>query len=633
MLMTTAQAIVKFLDNQYISFDGKEEKFVKGFFTIFGHGNVLGLGQALAENPYDFQVLQGKNEQGMAHAATAYAKQMKKRSIYACTSSIGPGAANMVTAAGTATVNNIPLLLFPGDVYGSRQPDPVLQQVEQPYDLTISTNDAFKPVTKFWDRITRPEQIMSSLINAMSILTDPKESGAVAICLPQDVQGESYDYPEYFFKKRVHKIHRFIPTMDLIDECIEVIKSGKKPLVICGGGLKYSEAGDTLKAFCKKFNIPFGETQAGKGTIPYDFEYNLGGIGVTGGKASNDIAKIADVVIGIGTRYSDFTTGSKSLFNKDAKFISINLSAFHGKKLDALSLIGDAKATLDILTEKLDAIGYVSKYTNEFKIAKDEWNKEMERLFSIDYSEDLVAEVPNQIDINEYAKVLGTTLTQTKALGIVQDTIAPNSVVVGASGSLPGCMQRVWLPKDENTYHMEYGYSCMGYEVCGALGVKMAEPNREVYSMVGDGSFLMLHSELITAIQQKQKINVLLFDNSGFGCINNLQMGNGIQSFSTEFRYNNNANEEILTIDYATVAKGYGVKTFKATNEEELKEALELSKKEKGCTLIDIKVLPKTMTNGYGAWWNIGTSCVSSSESVLKAHQDKLCSEKNARKY
>ncbi len=633
MLMTTAQAIVKFLDNQYISLDGKEEKFVKGFFTIFGHGNVLGLGQALAENSYDFKIIQGKSEQGMAHSAIAYAKQKKKRSIYACTSSIGPGAANMVTAAATATVNNIPLLLFPGDSYASRQPDPVLQQVEQFHDLNITTNDAFKPVTKFWDRIARPEQIMSSLINAMNILTNPKDAGAVAICLPQDVQGENYDYPEYFFEKRVHKINRCMPTEDLIEECVDIIKEAERPLVICGGGLKYSESGEQLKQFCEKFKIPFGETQAGKGTIPYTFEYNLGGIGVTGGKASNDIAKTADVVIGIGTRYSDFTTGSKNLFNSNTKFININLSEYHAKKLDGLSIIGDAKVTLEVLTKKLSDIDYLSNYKNEIQQAKNSWNKEMERLFTISYSDELCEEIPNQINIHEYAKVLGTTLTQTKALGIIQDNINPNSVVVGASGSLPGCMQRIWLPKRENTYHMEYGYSCMGYEVCGSLGVKIAEPNKEVYAMVGDGSFLMLHSELVTAIQEKEKINILLFDNSGFGCINNLQMENGIKSFSTEFRYCNNTDEEIFTVDYATVAKGYGATTFKVSNEEELINAIKLSKEEKGSVLIHIKVLPKTMTKGYGAWWNIGTSSISNSESVAKAHENKIQNEKEARKY
>lgn len=633
MLMTTAQAIVKFLDNQYISFDGKEEKFVRGFFTIFGHGNVLGLGQALEENSYDFEILQGKNEQGMAHAATAYAKQMKKRSIYACTSSIGPGAANMVTAAATATVNNIPLLLFPGDTYASRQPDPVLQQIEQSYDLTISTNDAFKPVTKFWDRITRPEQIMSSLINAMRVLTSPEDAGAVAICLPQDVQGESYDYPDYFFSKRVHKINRFEPTSDVLEEVVKMIGESKYPLIICGGGLKYSEAEEELKNFCEKFKIPFGETQAGKGTIPYEYEYNMGGIGVTGGKAANDVAKMADLVIGIGTRYSDFTTGSKALFNKDAKFISINLSSFHSNKLDAVSVVGDAKATLKLLNGMLEGEKYKSNYTDEIVNIKNEWNKELDRLFNIDYSEDLSTEIPDQIDVHEYAKVLQTSLTQTKAIGIVQNHIDDSAVVVGASGSLPGCLQRIWLPKEHNTYHMEYGYSCMGYEISGSLGVKMAEPNREIYAMVGDGSFLMLHSELITAIQHNYKINIMLFDNSGFGCINNLQMGNGISSFCTEFRMESDKNKEILTIDYAKVASGYGAKTYKATNEAELIEAIELSKKEKGCTLIDVKVLPKTMTNGYGSWWNVGTSSVANKESVLAAHNDKLANEKIARKY
>ena len=379
--MTTAQAIVKFLDNQYVSMDGRETKFVEGFFTLFGHGIAVGLGEALDTNPGGLRVLQGRNEQGMCHTATAFAKQSNRRKIIPCASSIGPGAANMVTACATATVNNIPLLVFPADTFASRQPDPVLQQLEQSSSLAVTTNDAFKPVCKYWDRITRPEMVMTALINAMRVLTDPAETGACCIALCQDVEGESYDYPDYFFEKRVHRITRPVAVEEELEDLAEVIAGAKKPLVIVGGGVRYSEAGETIEKFCEEFRIPFGETQAGKSTCRSGHPYCLGGIGVTGTYAANTIAKDADVVIAVGSRMSDFTTGSKRLFkNEDKKFVSVNNCRYHAYKMDAVKAVGDARVTVEALAGKLRERGYVSAYTDEITEAKKAWDAEMERL-------------------------------------------------------------------------------------------------------------------------------------------------------------------------------------------------------------------------------------------------------------
>jgi len=633
--MTMAQALVKFLNNQYVEFDGVQTRFVKGIFTLFGHGNVLGLGQALEEDAGGLEVYQGKSEQGMAHAATAFAKQKLRKQIIACTSSVGPGAANMVTAAATATANNIPVLIFPGDVYASRQPDPVLQQIEQTSNLSISTNDAFKAVSKYWDRVSRPEQLMTAMINAMRVLTDTGDTGAVTIALPQDVQGESYDFPDYFFEKRVHRIERTAPTKEMVNDAVAAILKSNKPLIICGGGVRYSECGDTLAEFCQKFNIPFGETQAGKSALPYGFEYNLGGVGVTGGMAANMIAKDADLIIGIGTRFTDFTTASKSLFHDNAAFLNINPSRFHAGKFDGIKVVTDAKTALEVLTEELSKAGYKSAYKTEISEAKDKWNKEMTRLFHKTYKPGDKPEIAGHLDdvLKDYEKALCTCLTQTEVLGALQDVFDDNAVVVGSSGSLPGCMQRIWLPKEKNTYHMEYGYSCMGYEICGALGVKLAEPDKEVYAMVGDGSFLMLHSELVTSIQQNVKINVVLLDNAGFGCINNLQMSTGMGSFFTEFRKGNTADGDVMAIDYAKVAEGYGAKSYRITTLEELKKAVIDAKKQSVSVLFDIKVLPKTMTDGYDAWWNSGVASISKKQSIKDAYKNKIDNFEKARKY
>lgn len=639
--MTTAQALVKFLNQQYVEFDGKQQKFIKGVFTIFGHGNVVGLGQALEEDAGELEVYQGRNEQGMANAAVAFAKQKHRKQIMACTSSVGPGSANMITSAATASANNIPVLLLPGDVFATRQPDPVLQQIEQTHDLSISTNDAFRAVSKYWDRINRPEQLMTTMIQAMRVLTNPADTGAVTICLPQDVQGEAWDFPSYFFQKRVHRIERRLPTKASLADAVEMIKRKKKPVMICGGGVRYAEAAEELKQFAEAFHIPFGETQAGKSAIESNHPYNLGGIGVTGNLAANTIAKEADLVIGIGTRFTDFTTASKQLFqNEEVEFLNINISEFHANKLDALKVIADAKEALLALIDELQVIDYRSSYTVEIGDAKEAWETELARLHNIRFTDqEFTPEVEGHFDgnLNEYVDALDTHLTQTAVIGQINTLLDEDAIIVGAAGSLPGDLQRMWAARKPNTYHMEYGYSCMGYEVAGALGAKLAEPSKEVYAMVGDGSYQMLHSELVTSLQENKKINVLLFDNSGFGCINNLQMGNGMGSFGTEFRYRNQEtrklNGAIMKIDFAASAAGYGVKTYQVTSIEQLQEALKDAKKQTVSTLIDIKVLPKTMTNGYDSWWHVGVAEVSNNQSVQAAYEDKISNLQKARSY
>lgn len=635
--MTVGQAIVKFLDNQYIELDGVENKFVDGIFTIFGHGIVVGLGQALDENPGGLRVYQGRNEQGMAHVATGYARQNNRRKIIACASSIGPGAANMVTAAATATVNRIPLLLFPGDTFAVRQPDPVLQQIEQEDSPSITTNDAYRAVCKFWDRITRPEQLMGTLTQAMRILTDPAKTGAVCIALSQDVEGESYDYPDYFFEKKVHRIRRVLPVKEDLADLVKLISESKKPMIICGGGVRYSEAGATLEKFCERFHIPFAETQAGKSACSSSHPYNLGGVGVTGNLSANTIARDADLIISVGSRLSDFTTGSKELYGK-TKMVAINVSMFDAGKMDASVVIGDAKVTLEMAAEELGKIGYVSGYDKEIEMAKRAWDEEYARLGIYSYGDAFrpIIQARNPKTIEEFVEVTGGTITQTSAIATIRDMIDKDAIIVGASGSLPGDLQRMWTTDQKDAYQMEYGYSCMGYEIAAALGAKIACPEQEVYSMCGDGAFLMMHSELVTSLQEKKKINVLLFDNCGFGCINNLQMSNGIGNLATEFRYRDEEgglNGDLMPISYATVASGYGVKTYTATTLTELKEALIDAKKQTVSTLIDIKVLPKTMTDGYVSWWNVGLASTTSNEAQQDAYDKLIENRKNARQY
>lgn len=612
----------------------------EGIFGIFGHGNVIGIGQALEEDPGHLIMRMGRNEQGMAHAAMGFAKQKRRKQMYACTSSVGPGAANMVTAAATATANCIPVLFLPGDTYADRQPDPVLQQMEQTVSLTTTTNDAFRAVCKYWDRVTRPEVLMTACINAMRVLTDPAETGAVCIALPQDVEGEAWDYPDYFFQKRVHHIDRIKPSERAIEEAVKAIAKAERPLMIFGGGVKYSEAEAVFQKFAEKYGIPFGETQAGKGTITWEHELNMGGVGETGGLAANTLAKDADVVIGVGTRYTDFTTSSKWIFqNPNVQYVNINVSRFHAYKLDGIQVVGDAGAALEMLDEALGKTGYhvSDAYAADIKAAKAAYTKEVERVFHIQFGDNFVPEVNDDFDYKAaekaYKEAVGETLPQTRVLGLLEEHMDPNGIIVGASGSLPGDLQRVWRPKTVGSYHVEYGFSCMGYEVNAALGVKLAEPEREVYALVGDYAYMMLHSELPTSIAEGKKINVIVFDNMQGGCINNLEIGHGQGSYGTEFRFRNEKTGQLdgayVPVDFAMNAASYGCKSYTAHTEEELIAAIEDAKKQKVSTLIDCKVMPKTMVHGYGDWWRVGIAQVSKSkkihdcyENLMKPHYD-----------
>jgi 3D-(3,5/4)-trihydroxycyclohexane-1,2-dione acylhydrolase (decyclizing) len=605
--LTMAQALLRFLDKQYISQDGEETKLFKGVMGIFGHGNVTGLGEALERSAGDLVFIQGKNEQGMVHAAAAYAKQMNRKQIFACTSSIGPGALNMVTAAATATVNRIPVLLLPGDNFATRQPDPVLQQLEVQGDYTVSATDAFKTVSKYWDRIVRPEQLLTAAVQAVRVLTDPAETGAVTLALPQDVQAEAYDYPLSFFEKKVHFIDRRPPASDSLNRALELMKGKKRPLIVAGGGVLYASATKELAAFAEAFGIPVAETQAGKSSLPWNHPLNVGAIGVTGALAANLLAKDADLIIGVGTRYSDFTTASKSAFaHPDVQFINININGFDSAKLGGASVTGDARESLKALQEKLAAAHYENGYdSSEIADLKKRWDGEVDRLYAAQHEDGL---------------------SQTRALGVINETLDASSVIVCAAGSLPGDLHRLWRTLEPKTYHMEYGFSCMGYEIAGAFGAALAEPEREVYAVVGDGSYLMMHSELVTSLQEGRKITILLFDNHGFQCIHNLQRGHGSDGFGNEFRYRSETTGRltgnVMPIDFAAHARALGAKAYKATTAEELQVALLQAKEETITTLIEIPVVAGTNTDGYESWWNVGVPEVSVSDKVFAAHQE-----------
>ena len=573
-------------------------------FGIFGHGCVVGVGEALEYLDHNLTFYQGKNEQSMALAAMAYSKQLKRKKIIPCVSSIGPGATNMVTAAACATANRIPLLVLPGDTFATRQPDPVLQQAELFDSVGNTVNDAFKAVCRYFDRINRPEQLMSAMINAMRVLTDPADTGAVCIAMPQDVEGEAYDYPTHFFRKRVWYFDRRPITENQVARAVELIQESKKPLMILGGGVRYSEAGSEFIKLAEEHNIPFGETQAGKGTVDRNHPMNLNGIGVTGTQAANRIAKKADLIIGVGTRFSDFTTSSKWLFqNKEAKFLSINVCAFDAFKLDAEGIIADAKDALEKINAALG--DYQTEYSSE-EISKEkaEWNQIVDDLYTLEDERGLM---------------------QTKAVGMINNAALENEgIVVCAAGSLPGDLQRLWKPTTEDSYHVEYGYSNMGYDLNGALGVKMANPDKEVYAMVGDGGYIMLNAEVHTMVQEGLKVNIMLFDNQGWGCIEDLQNNHGGNSYGTVFNVRDKQGElrgECIFVDFAMNARSFGAVGYTCRTAEELEKALEDSKQYTDVpVLFDIKVVPGSMSDGYESWWRVGVAEVSNSPDVNAAY-------------
>jgi 3D-(3,5/4)-trihydroxycyclohexane-1,2-dione acylhydrolase (decyclizing) len=605
--LTTAQAIVRFLVQQYVERDGQERRFFAGIFGIFGHGNVTGLGQALEEVGQDLRYYQPRNEQAMVHTAAAYAKMKNRLQTFACTSSVGPGATNMVTGAAAATINRLPVLLLPGDIFASRRPHPVLQQLEYPASQDVSVNDAFCPVSKYWDRINRPEQILSSLPEAIRVLTDQAETGAVTIALPEDVQTEAYDFPTTFFAKRVYRIPRYVPPESELDLAVQMVRAAQRPLIISGGGVIYSEAWDALAELASSCGIPVAETQAGKGVLPWNHPWNVGPIGANGGLAANRLAADADLIIAIGSRLTDFTTASKTAFQNPAvKFLGINVAAADAFKLGAFPLVGDARATIQALGRALQVAQYRTDdgYAQTVRSLKREWDAAVDQ---------------------QRTTFLDGQLTEANVIGIVNDFSRPKDVVVCAAGGLPGDLLKLWRVVDPKGYHLEYGYSCMGYEIAGGLGVKMADPTREVYVMVGDGSYLMLNSEIVTSLQEGYKLTIVVIDNSGYQCIRSLQESAGSPAFGNEFRFRDARSGRLegpyIPVDFVKNAESLGAKAFYAANRQALEGALECAAREAKTVLIHVPVDVNARVPAYDGWWDVPVAEVSTEPSVQAARQ------------
>jgi 3D-(3,5/4)-trihydroxycyclohexane-1,2-dione acylhydrolase (decyclizing) len=600
--LTAAQAMVRFLSQQKTE-DGR--RLFEGVFAIFGHGNVAGLGEALYAAGDDLPTYRAHNEQAMAHAAIAFAKASRRRRMMACTSSIGPGALNMVTAAAVAHVNRLPVLLIPGDVFANRRPDPVLQQVEDFGDGTVSANDCFRPVSRYYDRITRPEQIMPALTRAMAVLTDPAECGPVTLAFCQDVQAEAYDYPESFFAPRVHRIRRPAPDPREVEEAATVLVKAQRPLVVCGGGALYSEAEEDLLAFCQKRGILVAETQAGKSAMPDDHPLNLGAVGVTGTGAANAVAEEADVIVGVGTRFQDFTTGSWALFqNPDRRFISLNVQPFDAAKHSAVGVVGDARASLAALDAKLGDWRAPAAHAEAAARAKQEWTATAAR-----YTAPTNAELPSD------AEVLGALMRAGDA----------SDIVVCAAGGLPGELHKLWRPGAPLGYHVEYGFSCMGYEIAGGLGVKIAQPDREVIVVVGDGSYLMMNSEIATAVMLGLKLILVINDNRGFGCINRLQKATGGAPFNNLLR--DARHERLPDVDFVAHAASLGAKAVKVASIAELETAFKAAKAASSVQAIVIDTDPTLSTDAGGAWWDVAvpeTSARGEVGAARKAYEDAL---------
>jgi 3D-(3,5/4)-trihydroxycyclohexane-1,2-dione acylhydrolase (decyclizing) len=608
--LTVAQAIVRFMTAQVVERDGVSLPFFAGCFGIFGHGNVAGMGQALQQYP-QLRYYQTRNEQAMVHTAIAYAKHRNRLQTLACTTSIGPGATNMITGAATATINRIPVLLLPGDIFARRNVAPVLQQLESEHSQDISVNDAFRPVSRYWDRINRPDQIITSLPEAMRVLTSPAETGAVTLSLPQDVQTEAYDYPVELFRERSWRIARNRPDLSAIVAAWTWIRDAKKPLIIAGGGVHYSEATDALRRFVEQSGIPVSETMAGKGSLRYDHPLNLGAVGVTGTFAANQYAVDADLIIGIGTRYSDFTTASKTQFqNPDVQFININVAEFDAYKHHALPLVGDARATLEELMMLLEAYSYKldESVSQEAMELHDAWDAEVERTYAVRNMP-----LPSQGEL----------------IGAVNEMGDHNAVMVAAAGSLPGDMHKLWRARHAKQYHLEYGYSCMGYEIAGGLGVKMAEPSREVYVMVGDGSYLMMSSEIVTSIQEGFKLTIILMDNSGYKSIGSLSRSLGQTGFGTRYVYPEQGQfpDDTVTavselpVDLAMNARSLGAEVIECASYNEFVAALAKAKTIDRTTVIHVRNDRYLGVPGY-SWWDVPVAEVSELDSVNAAREE-----------
>jgi 3D-(3,5/4)-trihydroxycyclohexane-1,2-dione acylhydrolase (decyclizing) len=612
--LTTAQATILFLQNQYIERDGKEQVFFGGCFGIFGHGNVAGIGQALQQYP-SFKYYQSRNEQAMVHTAISYAKTKDRLGAFVCTTSIGPGATNMITGAATATINRIPVLLLPGDIFATRQVAPVLQQLESNLSQDISVNDCFKPVSRYWDRINRPEQLITSLPEAMRVLTSPAETGAVTISLPQDVQAEAYDFPVELFAKRVWHVQRPRPDKQALLKAVALIKKAKKPLIIAGGGVIYSGATAELKKFAAQTGIPVAETFAGKGSLRYDEPQNLGAAGVTGTPGAVACAAAADVVIGIGTRYSDFTTISEAAFQNNAvRFININILEFDAFKHGAVPLTGDAKEILKELISLLRDYKVPLAYNKQVIRFNQQWDRKVSAT---------------------YRPQPGERITQGEVIGAVNTSSADNDMVVCAAGSLPGDLHKLWRTRNPKGFNMEYGYSCMGYEIAGALGAKMADPDREVYAMVGDGSYLMMSQEIVTAVAEGFKITVILINNNGYASIGGLSESLGTEGFGTGYAYRNKRTGQndgkLLPVDLAANAASLGATVIRAKDLKALRIALEEAKNIRNTTVIYVETERTKGVPGY-AWWEVPVAQISTSKKVKLAYE-KLAKNKKRQKY
>src|SRR5215203_5814817 len=620
--LTAAQALVRFLTEQYVERDGIERRLFAGCFGIFGHGNVAGVGQALQQYSDGLPYYQARNEQAMVHAASAYARQKNRLQTLACTTSIGPGATNLVTGAALATINRLPVLLLPGDTSASRGPDPVLQQLEAAHDGTLSVNDCLRPVSRYFDRIVRPEQIMPAALAAMRVLTNQAETGAVTLALPQDVQAEACDYPEKFFEKRLWRVGRLVPVAELVEDAAVLVREAKRPMIVSGGGAIYSEATEALKNFTERTGIPVAETQAGKGSMPYDHPLALGAVGATGTFAANRAAREADLVIGVGTRWSDFTTASKTAFqNPNVRFININLADFDAHKHAGLALVGDARATLAALEGALGGYEVETEYREQSRRANADWDREVERLYTLEH---------------------GPLPAQSEVLGAVNSFSGPEDVVVCAAGSMPGDLHKLWRTRDPKGYHVEYGYSTMGYEIAGGLGIKMAAPEREVYVMCGDGSYLMMNSEIVTSIQEGYKLTIVLVDNSGFSSIGALSRSVGSDGFGTHYRFRKNdsigldSEEEpgdVLPVDLAPNAESLGAHVIRTQNIEDLKKALGDAKDVDRTVVIHIPVDRYEGVPDYDSFWDVPVAEVSEMESVAAAREEYAANTESERRY
>lgn len=603
--LTMAQALVHYLAHQYVSRDGHEQRFFAGMWGIFGHGNVAGVGQALQQYAGEMRYYQSRNEQAQVHAAVAYAKHKNRLQTFACTSSIGPGATNMLTGAALATINRIPVLLLPGDIFATRRQAPVLQQLESEHTQDIGVNDAFKPVSRYWDRLYRPEQLITALPEVMRVLTSPADTGAVTLCLPQDTQAEAYDYPSAMFEKRVWHIPRNRADSALLHQAAQWIRESKAPIIVAGGGVHYSEAHIALRAFAEQIGIPVGETQAGKGSLPYDHPFNLGAIGATGTHGANIIAREADLVIGIGTRYSDFTSASKTAFqNPNVRFININVMEFDSYKHGALPLTSDARVTLEELLSLLMGHETDKGYQHRARQFNAEWDTEVQRLYDIRNT---------------------PLMSQSEVVGLVNTCSEPRDVVLCAAGSLPGDLHKLWRTREARGYHLEYGFSCMGYEIAGGMGVKMADPSREVYVMVGDGSYLMMNTEIVTMVQEKLKVTIVVLDNHGYASIGGLSKSVGSDGFGTKYRYREDDHliGENLPIDFALNCSSLGAHVITASNYEELQAALMEAKNvhdQPVCIVVEVD--RRVRVGGYESWWDVPVAEISENPDVQTARQD-----------